>query len=513
MSDYDDYDYNDYNIEEDEIDENSTPLNSFSKMGENKINIMQDFELLKPADLDKKKEDIINQFIEYSQLSRDEAEIVLVNNQWNLELLSSKWFDNTQQIRINCGIERSKESISKTKNLPKHECLVCSEEDTGNNLIGLKCKHLFCLSCFQEYIENRLNNDPLTIVLLPCPCFNCNLIVTKSIVKKCLSSNEHLLEEYNKYSLKNFSEMNSDIKWCPNPKCGLIVRVPGHGMREINCLCGHVFCFKCLRESHRPCDCEMISIWENKNFSNEENLRWLLINTKQCPKCKKHIEKNQGCNHMICATKVGGCGHEFCWICLDVWSKHGSNYYKCNFTKENTITELDKKKKQEKINLDRYIGFFEKHMNHANSQKHALKLMDIIEEQKNKLVTDKKCPYPEVTFLKDAVLTIINCRRILKNTYVFGFFLKECKEVQLYEYNQQLLDLKTDLLHEIMEGKEIGSFLEIKNRMEFNNKFDKFRNKVMDLMSTIKDYSKRLMDDIENRMSNYVDEKKLFVKY
>ena len=114
-------------------------------------------------------------------------------------------------------------------------------------------------------------------------------------------------------------------------------------------------------------------------------------------------------------------------------------------------------------------------MNHANSQKHALKLMDIVEQQKNKLISEQSCPYSELTFLKDTMLTIINCRRILKNTYVFGFFLKECKEVDLYEYNQQLLDMKTDLLHEIMESKELGEFIEMTNKMEFNNKFNKFR--------------------------------------
>ena len=507
MSDYDDYDYDDY-----EIDLTASQLSPFSQLKESKEKLIQEFELLNPSDLSKKKDDVINQFIEYSLLPRDEAEIVLVNHQWNLEILSSKWFENTQKIKINCGIERSKESIDKTNSQSLNECLVCSEPNNGNNLIGLKCKHLLCLSCFKDYIETRLTEDPLTIVLLPCPCHGCNLIVTKTVVTKCLSEDKHLLEEYNKYSLKNFSEMNSDIKWCPNPKCGLIVRVPGHGMREINCLCGHMFCFKCLRESHRPCDCEMVGIWENKNCSNEENLRWLLLNTKQCPNCKKHIEKNQGCNHMTCSKKVGGCGHEFCWICLDVWSKHGDSYYKCKFTKEGSDSAYEKKKQIEKKKLDRYIGFFEKYMNHANSQKHALKLMDIVEQQKNKLISEQSCPYSELTFLKDTMLTIINCRRILKNTYVFGFFLKECKEVDLYEYNQQLLDMKTDLLHEIMESKELGEFIEMTNKMEFNNKFNKFRNKVMDLMSTIKEYAKRLMDDIENRMSSYIDEKKLYDK-
>ena len=61
--------------------------------------------------------------------------------------------------------------------------------------------------------------------------------------------------------------------------------------------------------------------------------QWLVEHTKPCPSCKKPIEKNQGCNHMTCPTASGGCGHEFCWICLAPWSTHGAatgGFYQCN---------------------------------------------------------------------------------------------------------------------------------------------------------------------------------------
>ena len=34
-------------------------------------------------------------------------------------------------------------------------------------------------------------------------------------------------------------------------------------------------------------------------------------NTKACPRCSAHIEKNGGCNHITCHK----CSFEWCWLC------------------------------------------------------------------------------------------------------------------------------------------------------------------------------------------------------
>lgn len=49
---------------------------------------------------------------------------------------------------------------------------------------------------------------------------------------------------------------------------------------------------------------------------------WIWGYTKKCPGCKTHIQKNEGCNHITCRN----CTHEFCWKCLDPWSR---NHYQC----------------------------------------------------------------------------------------------------------------------------------------------------------------------------------------
>ena len=101
-----------------------------------------------------------------------------------------------------------------------------------------------------------------------------------------------------------------------------------------------------------------MATWIRKNSAESENLNWILANTKPCPKCKRPIEKNQGCMHMSCSQVrwrclfasrshasvqsmanadscplCSQCKYEFCWLCLAPWKEHGEatgGFYACN---------------------------------------------------------------------------------------------------------------------------------------------------------------------------------------
>lgn len=60
---------------------------------------------------------------------------------------------------------------------------------------------------------------------------------------------------------------------------------------------------------------------------------WAQRNTQKCPGCKALVQRNGGCNHMVCR-----CGSHFCYVCGRRWEEHqsqegGMDYYRCRLEK------------------------------------------------------------------------------------------------------------------------------------------------------------------------------------
>jgi ariadne-1 len=473
--------------------------------------ILGKYEFLMKDEIEKEKDKKIEEFEEYSSLPKPKAELVLMMYNWNIEILNNDWFDKMDKIKQISGLTQTKESNKKLtayfkKNkIPKGNCLICDTEIDPGDEISLECQHQFCSYCFTAYLQERVK-DQLTVLSTHCPLKDCNYIVTSDIFNKCLKDDRDSLKLYEKALIRNFTESNSDIKLCPNPKCDAIVKVPGHGMIDIKCPCGYTFCFKCLKESHRPCDCEMVQMWEKKCQSDGENSKWLLVNTKQCPNCHKYIEKNQGCNHMTCQKKAGGCGYEFCWICMGEWKPHGTSWYKC--VKYNP-TEVDKQKEKMKLDakfeLEKYNNYFDSYLQEKNAYDYAVKLKEKINNYKEHLEKEKNQPHLELVFLDEAIQTVIDCHRILKNTYIFGYYMKnDTNKGTLYKHHQEMLRVEADKLHELLEMEELPKILKINELEEFNKNFANYKDKILTIMSATTKFKEGILVDIENN-PDYID--------
>ena len=195
-----------------------------------------------------------------------------------------------------------------------------------------------------------------------------------------------------------------------------------------------------------------------KNKSESENITWMIANTKNCPKCQRPIEKNQGCNHMTCNM----CKYEFCWMCMGDWKDHGSatgGYYKCNKYEEiknkkdskNSITSAEAIREKAQHELKKYMFFFERYQNHMKAGEHAKEMSPKIKILIDKLIGEKSYPVAELTFLETALDIVIKCRKVLKWTYAYGFYLEDVKEKNLFEDAQEQLEKNCDRLHEYLE--------------------------------------------------------------
>ena len=460
--------------------------------------INDDINFIEEEDLSKEREKIILEAKEKLFLEKEEAILAMIYYEWNLDKLDS-WYDDPEQNKINAGIELSE----KTKNQLEKEgvesftdsCLTCYE-DKNENFYNLNCGHQFCSDCWNEYLKEKLKS-PLGALEVKCPQYGCTCIVSEEVYKKFIKDKD-LLEKLDRAIYKNFINRNEDLKQCPNPKCKYYVKSNNHTSRDIKCKCGTKYCFKCSKETHRPCSCEMIEKWNKLNDNSKNDEKWIVANTKECPHCHQKIEKNQGCNYMLCDKRAGGCGHAFCYVCETDWEKHSKDHFNCNkYTEE--IKKKEKNAKKIKEQLKRYDFYFTRYIDNKKAVEIIEnKLREDIGEKINLLLILKNLTILETNFILEALETVINGKNLLKNTYIFGYYMKDKKKKDFFEHKQGILQYWTEELHRLLIDYHLNDIIQEETYDTYNKLIIDYKNSVNNIMNSIQKYSKSLIDDIEN---------------
>lgn len=153
---------------------------------------------------------------------------------------------------------------------------------------------------------------------IKCMAHKCNTVCDEDVVRDLVSTKHpELAERFDRFLLESYIEDNNKVKWCPSvPHCGNAIRVAEDNtceVPEVECTCGHQFCFRCLAEAHSPCSCIMWDLWAKKCRDESETVNWITVNTKPCPKCHKPVEKNGGCNLVSCI-----CGQPFWCVWIQI---------------------------------------------------------------------------------------------------------------------------------------------------------------------------------------------------
>jgi len=454
----------------------------------------QHFYVLSESDIKRLQDADINHLSSILFVSRPVACLLLSHYNWNVTQASESWFDNQQKVRKAIGLS-NKAHIELGFTYSSHTllCGICLETFPSDAIRSSWCRHSFCINCWNQYVDAHI--DDHNCFKLKCPEPSCNAAVDEDMIQQLASESRKI--KYNQFFFRSYVENNNNmkLKWCPAPDCchAISYELPYHhnsGSSRINydvtCLCYHSFCWNCGEEAHTPVNCEIVAKWMKKTSSEFKitTSGWIIANTKRCPKCKTPIEKNNGCNHMSCK-----CGIKFCWLCLRDFSNchDGVNCVQVQEFQELFGDEMQRN--HAKNHLDRYTYY---HQGWAN----------------NEISRRKSGTYFDNFMVKNALKHIVECRRILRWSYVYGYYLPEDEnaKIEFFDHIQGIAQVVLDRLHHFAENGLRKQLLNNGSEEEFCD----FRTKLTTRARVAKSYVMNLVKELDNglelvRVKNYAE--------
>ena len=210
-----------------------------------------------------------------------------------------------EEEKVMLQIQQEKDALNQNK-----KCEICLEDfsllDCTNYFLNCNC--VLHNKCFDEMVKTAVENNTL-----PVKCPNCGIPVHPNFIEDSLrNANPQLLPKYEKFSMNNFLQNNSDeYSSCPTPGCEYMFFFNPGEFNFLCPLCNKNYCLNCKDEWHRGLTCQQYR--DSRDVNKLDNQFYQFVKGakfKMCPRCKYWVEKNQGCNHMKCR-----CGADFCYLC------------------------------------------------------------------------------------------------------------------------------------------------------------------------------------------------------
>nr|DBA26630.1 TPA: hypothetical protein GDO54_010870 [Pyxicephalus adspersus] len=206
-------------------------------------------------------------------------------------------------------------------------CRVCLEDKSIKPLSC--CKKGVCEECLKRYLSSQVQ---LGQVEIKCPITECNKHLDESTVLYSLPHDDIIKYKY----FLELSRIDSSTKPCPQCKHFTTFKRKSHiptptkseNKFKVQCpSCQFVWCFKCHSPWHEGVNCreykkgdKLLRHWANEIEHGQRN-------AQKCPRCKVHIQRTEGCDHMTCSQ----CNTNFCYRCgeryrqLRFFGDHTSN--------------------------------------------------------------------------------------------------------------------------------------------------------------------------------------------
>lgn len=179
-------------------------------------------------------------------------------------------------------------------------CIVCFNTEDA---FTFGCPHRYHDNCLQDWLKTRINSNLPLICAEP----DCEHHFSRDDLKEILVGRfREMVDTFlarqviAKLTIRRCPYQDCQFAWEPEEK---------EKPRQIWCLkCSRDFCGLCDQHHEGTCQDEQ----QRQVKQAELNLSELKgLNIKPCPKCGTGIQKDGGCDHMICTNK--NCKFEFWW--------------------------------------------------------------------------------------------------------------------------------------------------------------------------------------------------------
>ena len=166
--------------------------------------------------------------------------ILLNHFKWDKEKLMERFysdeqdamFDEAQVVspyKTNPALQKTKRPVSTSSMV---ECEICCLSLPKSMMTGLECGHLYCTSCWTEYLTTKIMDEGAS-QMIECPG-SCNIVVNDQTVMTLITDPRVKLK-YQHLITNSFVQCNRLLRWCPSPDCSNAVKVQvGDNTRIIN---------------------------------------------------------------------------------------------------------------------------------------------------------------------------------------------------------------------------------------------------------------------------------------
>ncbi|KAK8138036.1 putative ring-finger protein Ariadne-1 [Apiospora sp. TS-2023a] len=409
------------------------------------------YKVYSPGDIQKQQEEMMNEVNMILEMSKEDAAILLRHFRWNKERLIEDFMDNSDKVVEAAGIVTSVANPPQLETLSEFMCDICCDDDEGLQSFAMKCGHRYCVNCYRHYLTQKIREEG-EAARIQCPAEGCSRIIDARSLDLLVTP--------------ELSDSGAPAPDCENAvECGIKKKDLDKVVPTVACGCGYRFCFGCILSDHQPAPCELVKRWLKKCADDSETANWISANTKECPKCNSTIEKNGGCNHMTCRK----CKHEFCWMCMGLWSEHGTSWYNCNRFEEKSGTDARDAQAKSRVSLERYLHYYNRYANHEQSARLDKDMYTKTEKKMVQLQSASGMSWIEVQYLNSASQALQTCRQTLKWTYAFAFYLARNNLTEIFEDNQKDLEFAAENLSEMFE-KPISELADSKLKVDIMDK-------------------------------------------